>query len=137
MFKKLIANRIFRFLVCGAITAAFNVLLLAALIEHLKLNNSVSRNLANVASIEVSLLFSFFIYKTWVWSGQWRLDEVVKQQIPLYHLSCGASVAARSLVLFPILDWLGINYVVNNLLGIVIGSGINYIASDRLVFKNK
>jgi putative flippase GtrA len=136
IFKKLFDKRIVRFLICGVISAAFNILLLAILIESFRLNQPVWRNLANFISIEISVLFSFVIYRLWVWSNHsWVLRRIFRREIPLYHLSCGASVATRSFILFPILDWMGINYTVNSLIGIAIGSGMNYLISDRVVFK--
>jgi dolichol-phosphate mannosyltransferase len=89
-----------------------------------------------VISIEISLLASFFIYRIWVWpGGSWTLQEVLWRQIPLYHLSAGTSVIARIFVLFPLLDWLKINYVINTLVGVLLSASLNYLISDRFVFK--
>jgi dolichol-phosphate mannosyltransferase len=138
MLNNLLQKKVFRYLVCGIVTAAFNVLLISSMIEIMKLNTPVLRNIANVSSIEISLLFSFFVYKIWVWTGgTWKIKKVLLYQIPLYHVSAGISVLARSLILFPILDWLGIQYAINTLLGILVGAVINYKISDRVVFKNK
>lgn len=108
------------------------------MIEILSLEQPIMRNLANIISIEVSLIFSFFVYRTWVWStGKWTFHEILWREIPLYHVSCGFAIATRSLILFPFLDWLGVNYIINTLIGIVISSGMNYVGSDRWVFKAK
>jgi putative flippase GtrA len=137
--KNLLGNRIIRFLICGVITAVFNIVLLAILIESFKLNQvnqSFFRNLANIASIEVSLIFSFFVYRIWVWpSSSWSAKKIFKQELPLFHLSCGIVIATRSFILFPLLDWAGVNYVVNSLIGIAIGSVMNYVISNKWVFK--
>lgn len=136
--KKLFNTRIFRFLVCGAISAAFNIILLAILIEFFHLNQPVWRNLANFMAIEISVLFSFVIYRIWVWSSHsWTIRKIFRREIPLYHLSCGASIATRGFILFPLLDWMGINYSINSLIGIAIGSAMNYVISDKLVFKER
>ena len=37
-------------------------------------------------------------------------------------------------MIFPVLDRLGVNYLLNTLLGVAVGATINYILSDRLVF---
>jgi putative flippase GtrA len=135
--KKLWDNRIVRFLVCGVISAIFNILLLALLIEFFRLDQPVWRNLANIISIEISVLFSFIVYRLWVWSSHsWSVHKIFKQEIPLYHLSCGASIVARSFILFPLLDWIGINYTINSLIGIAIGSAVNYSISNKWVFKS-
>ncbi len=134
--KKLFNTRIFRFLVCGGISAFFNIILLAILIEFFHLNQPVGRNIANFIAIEISVLFSFVIYRIWVWSSHsWTIRKIVRREIPLYHLSCGASIATRGFILFPLLDWLGVNYSINSLIGIAIGSAMNYVISDKLVFK--
>ncbi|PSB19607.1 GtrA family protein [filamentous cyanobacterium CCP2] len=138
MLKKFYQNRIIRFLFFGAITAVFNVVLIAGLIESLDLEESLHRNLANVVSIEISVFFSFLVYRLWVWSSpQWNLKQMLRREVPLYHLSCAAAIVIRSFLLFPILDWLGLHYVANTLVGIIVGSGFNYTVNDRVVFKSR
>ena len=138
MLKKLLQKQAFRYLICGLLTAIFNVLLISGMIEILRLNTPVLRNLANLSSTEISLLFSFFVYKIWVWTGgTWEIKKVLFYQIPLYHVSAGMSVATRIFILFPILDWVGVNPSINTLVGILVGAVLNYKISDKLVFKNK
>ena len=138
MFKKLFRPKIFKFLVGGGVAAALNLLLMYCLIEWLGFNTSVLRNVANAVSIEISLLFSFFIYRIWVWpGGAWTIREVLWRQIPLYHISAGTAVIARIFLLFPLLDWLGVNYAINTLAGVLISASLNYLISDRLVFKTQ
>jgi dolichol-phosphate mannosyltransferase len=138
MLKRLLQKQAFRYLICGLVTAIFNVLLISSMIEILRLNTPVLRNLANLSSTEISLLFSFFVYKIWVWrGGTWEIKKVLFYQIPLYHVSAGISVATRIFILFPILDWVGVNYSINTLVGILVGAVLNYKISDKLVFKNK
>jgi putative flippase GtrA len=66
---KLFKHRIVRFLICGIISAAFNTLLLAILVKSFSLGQPIWRNLANFISIEIPVLFSFAIYRLWVWSS--------------------------------------------------------------------
>ena len=108
------------------------------LVEWLGFNTKTLQNLANIIAIELSLFFSFFIYRIWVWpGGSWKFRDVVFRQIPLYHLSAGAAILSRIFLIFPILNWLGINYLINTLIGVLVSASINYIISDRLVFKAK
>jgi dolichol-phosphate mannosyltransferase len=130
--------RIFKYLVCGIITATFNVVLIYIIIETLKLNTPILRNIANIVAIEISLLFSFFVYRTWVWSNYFsNWQEAFWKQLLRYHISSGMVVATRSFLIFPILDWLKLNYQINTLIGIALGSAINYVISDKWVFKSK
>ncbi|WP_446364750.1 GtrA family protein [Coleofasciculus sp. G3-WIS-01] len=136
ILRKFFRNKIVRFLFCGGITAAFNVILIYILIEGFGLNTPVLRNLANVLAIEVSLIFTFFVYKIWVWSGgTWRLGVVLGKELPLFHISSGVAISIRSFLIFPILDWLNVHYTINTLTGILIGSILNYFVCDKIIFK--
>jgi len=136
MLKKLLRQKVFKFLIGGGVAAAINLLLIFVLIEWLGFNTSTLRNVANAISIELSLLASFFIYRIWVWpGGAWTFREVLWRQIPLYHVSAGAAVVARIFLIFPILDWMGVNYVINTFVGVLVSAALNYLISDRFVFK--
>jgi dolichol-phosphate mannosyltransferase len=136
MLKKLLRQRIFKFVLGGGVAAAINLLLIFCMIELLRFDTPVLRNVANAVSIELSLLFSFFIYRIWVWSGGvWRVREVLLRQLPLYHVSAGVSVITRIFLVFPILDWLRVNYAINTLVGVLLSAALNYLISDKLVFK--
>lgn len=136
MLKNLFQQRVFKFLIGGGIAAAFNLLLIFVMIERLGFSTPFLRNIANIVSIELSLLLSFFIYRTWVWTGGvWTVREVLYKQLPLYHISAGAAVISRIFVVFPLLDWLGINYAINTLIGVLLSATLNYLVSDHLVFK--
>lgn len=128
--------KIFKFLLGGSLAAALNLLLIFLLVEKLNFNTPLLRNIANVISIEISLIFSFFVYRTWVWTGGvWNLREVFLRQLPLYHVSAGLAVVTRVFLIFPILDWLQVNYAVNTVIGALLSASINYFISDSFVFK--
>lgn len=135
MLNKLLGSRIVRFLIGGAIAAFFNVVLIFLLIDKLGFNTPLLRNIANLISIELSLIFSFFIYRIWVWTGGgWNVRDVILRQLPLYHLSAGVAILTRIFLIFPILDWLKVNYAINTLVGVLFSATLNYLISDRLVF---
>ena len=129
-------SRGIRFLVGGGVAALFNLVLIAILIEQLGFNTPWLRSVANAIAIELSLLFSFAIYRIWVWpSNRWSLKNVLFRQLPLYHAAAGLAIITRSLIVFPLLDRLGVSYGANTLIGALLSAGINYAMSDRLVFK--
>ena len=77
MFKKLFRQRIFKFLLGGGVAAAFNLTVIFAFIKLLGFNRPLLRNIANIISIELSLIFSFFVYRIWVWlGGAWKIKEI-------------------------------------------------------------
>jgi dolichol-phosphate mannosyltransferase len=141
MLKKLLQllqKKVVRFLVGGGIATIINLFLIFVLIEWLGFNTVTLRNLANIIAIELSLLASFFIYRIWVWTGgSWKIREVIFLQIPLYHLAAGTAILARIFLIFPILNWLGVNYLINTFIGALVSAAINYIISDSIVFKPK
>jgi dolichol-phosphate mannosyltransferase len=138
LFQNIFQSKILKFLIGGGLAAAVNLLLIVSFIELLNFNTPILRNVANVLAIELSLLASFFIYRIWVWpGGSWTLRDVCLKQIPLYHVSAGAAVLVRIFLVFPLLDWLGINYTINTLVGVLLSASINYLISDRWVFKNR
>lgn len=128
-------DRTIRFLVGGGVAALFNLVLIAILIERLGFNTMILRNVANFIAMECALLLSFVIYRKWVWpGGNWSTRHVLFRQLPLYHASAGLAILVRVFVVFPMLDWIGLNYGVNTLFGALLSATINYVMSDRLVF---
>lgn len=138
MITKFMRYRIFRFIVGGGVAAAFNLLLIFLLIHEMNFSTPFLRNIANLISIELSLLLSFFIYRIWVWNGgSWIVKDVLLRQLPLYHISASTAVFVRIFIVFPMLDWLGVNYGINTLIGVVLSASLNYLVSDKLVFKRQ
>ncbi len=130
-------SRVIKFLFGGGVAALVNLVLMALLIEHFDFSTPLLRSVANVIAIEISLLFSFVIYRIWVWpSGNWSARDLFLNQLPLYHLSAGVAVLLRALMIFPLLDYLGVSYGVNTLIGILLSASLNYVISDRLVFSS-
>jgi len=136
MIKKLFQTKILKFLLGGGLATVLNIALIYLIIEKLGFNTALLRNIANVISIEISLILGFFIYRTWVWTGgNWTIKEVLLRQLPLYHVSAGLAVISRIFLIFPILDWLKVNYAINTIIGALVSALINYFISDRFVFK--
>ena len=137
MFTKFFQSKVLKFLIGGGIAASINLFLIFFLIDYLGFNTPFLRNVANVISIEISLVSSFFIYRTLVWTGgNWSIREVLLRQIPLYHISAGTAVIVRIFLIFPTLDWLKVNYAINTIIGVLLSATINYLISDRFVFKS-
>ncbi|MCZ8223009.1 MAG: glycosyltransferase [Microcystis sp. LE19-84.1B] len=138
MLTKIYNNKIFRFLIAGGVAFLINLFLIYWFIDDLGFNTPLLKNVANVISIEISLIASFFIYRIWVWTGgDWTIRDVILIQLPLYHLSAGLAVLLRVFLIFPFLNWLGLSPGVNTMIGVLLGASINYVASDSLIFKPK
>lgn len=137
-YKKFINQKIIRYIFCGIITAVFNIVIIDLIIRFGHITSPFMKNIANMIAIEISLIFTFFVYKMWVWIVEtWDWSDILKKEIPKFHLTFGGSVLARIFVIFPLLNWLGVNYQINTLIGIGIGAVINYTISDKWVFAKK
>jgi len=135
--KRLQSKRI-KFVLAGGVAASFNLLFMIGLIDFLGFDTAVLRNVANAISVELSLIASFFLYRLLVWpGGSWEIRQMVWEQLPLYHMSGGAAIISRIFFAFPVLDWQGIHYVLNTLVGVGLGATINYVLKDRLVFRSQ
>ena len=136
LFKTIVGHKVGRYLMCGVGTAGFNLVLLVLAIEGLSIETAVGRNLANLVCTELSVLFSFVVYKVLVWRDtRWRSRRLLFYQISAYHASVAVALVLRTLVAFPLLDLLGIKYTINLLIGIALAAVVNFIASDRIVFR--
>jgi len=135
--KRLQSKRI-RFVLAGGAAASLNLLFMIWLIDFLGFDTAVLRNVANAISVELSLIASFFLYRLWVWpGGSWEIRKMVLEQLPLYQMSSGAAVLSRIFIVFPFLDWMGIHYALNTLVGVGLSATINYVLKDRLALTSQ
>ncbi|NCO76492.1 MAG: glycosyltransferase [Cyanobacteria bacterium] len=135
MNNNILSGKVVKFLLGGGVATAINLLLIFLLIEKLGFDTPFLRNVANIISIELSLIASFFIYRIWVWrGGNWNWFNVLFKQLPLYHVSAGTAIVVRVFFVFPLLDFWGVSYSVNTVFGALISASLNFIISDRFVF---
>lgn len=135
LLQKFWRQRSFRFLFVGALLTLVNVLLIIALVNIFNLNTPLLRSLGNLFATEICLLISFFCYRQFVWQVEklgWQ--EICLRELPKYHLSVATVISIRVLVLFPLLDWLGLHPALNTMIGIALGALSSYALSDKFVF---
>ena len=131
----MISPRFLRFLFFGGSAALLNVVLMYGLVDVLGWDTWALRNAANVVSVELSLLYSFVVYRHFVWnSQQGEFQRSPLRQLVWYHGSAGLAVLTRWLILFPGLDILGVNHLVNTIFGAALSCVLNYVLSSRFVF---
>lgn len=129
-------ERIFLFLVGGASAAIVNLALAYVGVDLLGFSSDLQQNYVNLVAMEISLVYSFFVYRAFVWRIKtWDAGQIFFRQLPIYHLSAGTGFLVRTL-LFPLLQLLGVHYLPNIALGILIGAAANYVLTDNFVFKD-
>lgn len=127
--------RIIRFLFFGGTAALLNVAFMYGFVDLLEWNSIVLRNLANVISVELSLLYSYFVYRLFVWNDLGTpFRESLRRQLFRYHGSAGVAIVTRWFLLFPVLDLFGLNHLINTVIGALVSSVLNYVLSSRYVF---
>lgn len=129
-------GRILLFLIGGVSAAIVNLILAYLGVDLLGLNSDLQQNYVNIVAMEISLVYSFLIYRAFVWRIKtWNNSQVFLRQLPLYHVSAGTGILVRTL-LFPVVQLLGVHYLPNVALGILVGAAANYILADNFVFRD-
>jgi dolichol-phosphate mannosyltransferase len=113
----------------GSVSALFNILLMLILVGELNFNTFFLINISNLISIEISLIISFFIYRYFVWS---HTKDEVSNNFNIFP------VLLRILFVFPLLDLLGVHYLINTIIGIFLSFLFNILLSDDFlsIYKN-
>lgn len=131
------AEKISLFILGGGSAGVFNLALAYIGVSILGFDSALQQNVVNVLAMEASLLFSFVVYRTFVWRLKGRdLSEILLRQLPMYHVSAGSGILAR-VAIFPLLQYFGLYYLLNIAIGILAGAALNFVLSDRFVFKEK
>ncbi len=138
MQNHFISPKIIKFLAGGVVAATINFILIILLINHWGFNTPQLRNLANFIAIEAGLIIGFFIYRYWVWQvtkyPRQRRFHLLTQFLS-YHLAGGSALLIRTLIVFPLLNALNVNFLINTFIGMIVGTFVNYLISDNFVFK--
>ena len=124
-----------KFLIVSGSAVALNLLLLFLMVRYLGFSTRLGENVANATSMEVSIIYNFFMSRAITWAD--RDKEYGRRlfiQMLKFNLTIGITILFR-LVLFPILQQLGVFYILNAAIGIGIAAVFNFIIYDTLIFK--
>ncbi len=128
--------RVVRFLIGGGSATVLNLLVAFIAVDLLGFRSALQQNYVNFAAMETGLVYSFFVYRAFVWKDKTSSKRrILLRQLPLYHLSAGAGLLTRTL-LFPVLQIVGLHYLLNIIVGIMVGAAVNYTLTNRYVFTN-
>lgn len=121
----------------GGSAAALNLLLAYIGVDLMGFSSELQQNYVNFVAMEISLIYSFFIYRAFVWKDRnSSVRRILFRQLPIYHLSAGAGLLSRTFIFFPLLQLFGLYYLLNIAIGILAGAGVNYVLTDRYVFRS-
>jgi len=121
-------RRAIKFVFIGGFVTLLGIIGLYFLVDIL----SIQKNLAYFGLTIVSLQLNFFLSVRVTWAGMSEQDSIKVQWLK-YHLSRGV-VAFLNQLLFALLGWLGLAYMIANLVCIAISTGLNFLAGELVVF---
>lgn len=108
---------------------------MVVLVELFGFKTYFLKNLANILSIEISIIYNFMLSRAWTWN-----DTPLKKggdllgQCVSFHVANLSGLGIR-IILFAFLDKLAVFYILNILLGIGVAALVGYLLYDRIVFK--
>ena len=130
-------ERLKRFIIVGSSAAIVNFAFMIFFVEALFFNTYLLKNIANLISIEVSVFFNYLLSRIWTWDdAPKRQGKGLISQFIYFNLVALTGIFVR-LIIFAILDKLGVFYLVNVFCGIGIASILNFILYDKLIFERQ
>ena len=126
-------GRMIRFGIVGASGIVVNQGLLMLLHGTFGLPLLVS----SLVAIEMSILSNFTLNSRWTWKvdlGR-SLRRWVRKAVKYHAATVISAFAGNVLVLMGLVHLFGVDYRLANLVGIVVGSGLNYLAGEFWVFR--
>ncbi len=134
MFEFFLSRRkkFLKFFIIGVSLTIINLLLIYFFIEILKLNTPFFENISNIMAIEIGIVLSFVLNRHFTWPESKKKDSFLNQIIR-FHYVVGFSAIFR-VFLFAVLQFFGINYLINTIICIMFSSIFNFIFYDKRVF---
>ena len=91
--------------------------------------------ISSVCAIEVSIITNFLLNHVWTWRLSLRTPGLLRRCL-LYHAAAVmAAFAGNVIVLMVAVEVFGVDYRIANLVGIVIGTVINFTAGELWIFR--
>ncbi|MEM0383459.1 MAG: GtrA family protein [Candidatus Caldarchaeum sp.] len=123
--------RFAKFAVVGVVGLVLNTVLLYVLTtfvfgERLYL-------VAAVLSLEASILNNFLLNEYWTFKDRVVSGGFFKRMLK-FHGSRVLGAATSIVVLFLLTEYIGLHYLLSNLVGVVLGTAVNYLTSNFWVW---
>jgi putative flippase GtrA len=124
-----------RFNTVGVIGIGVQLLVLTVLKTGFKMNYLA----ATMIAVECAVLHNFAWHEHWTWSETTRLNRGgILGRLLRFHLANGLiSIGGNLLLMWLFVSRLHLHYFLANLMAIATCSIVNFLASDRLVFRRE
>lgn len=133
-FNNLFNNSIIKFAIIGTFASLINLFVMFICVEFFFEKGKIFEIISFIISTELSIVFSFYFNSKWTWND--RYFEGFLISVFKYHFVIGISILLR-LCMFVILQFFDVYYIINSLVGIILGAIINFNLNDKYVFKTQ
>ena len=121
-----------KFNAVGLIGVGVQLLALAALKALLGMNYL----LATLLAVEMTILHNFVWHERWTWIDRTKESSGILLRLLRFNVANGlVSLAGNLGLMWLLVSRFGLHYLVANMIAIVLCSIVNFVVSDRLVFK--
>lgn len=93
--------------------------------------------LSSILAIEVSILTNFLLNHTWTWRLPLREPGLIRRVGQYHAAAVMAAFAGNVIVLMAAVELFGVDYRIANLVGIAVGTVINFTASEVWIFRSE
>lgn len=91
--------------------------------------------LSSIIAIEVSILTNFLLNHTWTWRLPLREPGLIRRAVQYHAAAVMAAFAGNVMVLMGAVELFGVDYRIANLVGIAVGTVINFTAGEVWIFR--
>jgi dolichol-phosphate mannosyltransferase len=127
-------NKLLKFLIVGGFGTIVNTFMLFTLTEFVFNNYLYSAPLA----IETSIITNFLLNDNWTWKG---IGEKGKKKsflrLAKYNSAMICSMVINIILLFLMTSFIGIYYLISNVISIAIVTAINYLINDKIIWNKQ
>ncbi len=125
--------KLIKYFFAGLLVAMTQLITIILLVEEVGWNSVLGQNIAYVTSIEASLLMGFVVHSVFTWRVRYTSLREKIVHLGKFHLVTGISFSIRVAV-FSLLSIIGLHYVFNTIIGILIAITLNFLGYNHWVF---
>ena len=91
--------------------------------------------LSSISAIEISIITNFLLNHVWTWRLSLRVPGVMRRCLQYHAAAVMAAFAGNVIVLMTLVEGFGVDYRIANLVGIGVGTVINFTAGELWIFR--
>ena len=93
--------------------------------------------LSSIIAIEVSILTNFLLNHAWTWRLPLREPGLIRRAVQYHAAAVMAAFAGNVIILMSAVELFGVDYRIANLVGIAVGTVINFTAGEVWIFRSR